>query len=291
MWEIMSEEEFAAVEEDSGNTVILRNGVWWRKVRPFFFRPLLPFKPCRPEALKGAFGPFTGTQHAVDPGQPFNSHFNILIWDRLQEYSLAAVSQHTRSKVRKAMENGVALNRVTDAGPFVREAFPVYQSFVSRTRYAFLSERRERADFEAWAGKLLSHPKLMILAAVHGERLVSFYISCRVGDWVVLKAAINSEASLGLHAPDLAIHNYREQASRIPEIRFLADSFFQEHDGVNTFKIRRGARVAAFPAMLRIPGAAGAFLKTFRKPDYRQLLGFGPEALQSILDHDSAKSR
>jgi hypothetical protein len=291
MWEIMSEGEFAGVEEDSGNTVFLRNGVWWRKVRPFFFRPLLPFKPVGPDALKGAFGPFTGIQHAVELDQPFNSHFNILIWDRLQEYSLASVSQHTRSKIRKAVENGVVLSRVTDPEPFIREAFPVYQSFFSRTRYAFQSERQERADFEAWAGNLLSHPKLMILAATLGERLVSFYISCRVGEWVVLKAAINSEASLGLHAPDLAIHHYREQASRIPEIRFLADSFFQEHDGVNTFKIRRGARVAAFPAMLRIPAAAGAFLKKFRKSDYRQLLGFGPEALQSILDRDSAKSR
>jgi hypothetical protein len=291
MWEIMSEEEFAGVEKDSGNAVFLRNGVWWRKVRPFFFRPLLPFKPCGPEALKGAFGRFTGTQHAVDPGQPFNSHFNILIWDRLQEYSLAAVSQHTRSKIRKAMDNRVVLSRVTDPGPFVRDAFPVYQSFFSRTRYGFQSERKDRTGFGAWAGKLLSHPKLIVLAATHESKLISVYISCRVGDWVVLKAAINSEAALGLHAPDLAIHNYREQASRIPEIRFLADSFFQEHDGVNTFKIRRGARVAAFPAMLRIPAAAEAFLKNFRKSDYRQLLGFGPEALQSILDRDSAKSR
>jgi hypothetical protein len=133
-------------------------------VRPFFFRPLLPFKPCPPEALKGAFGPFTGTQHAVHPDQPFNSHFNILIWDRLREYSLAAVSQHTRSKIRKAMDNSVALSRVTDPEPFIREAFPVYNSFFSRTRYGFRSERRDRAGFEQWAKKLLSHPKLLILA-------------------------------------------------------------------------------------------------------------------------------
>jgi hypothetical protein len=291
MWEIMSEEEFARVEEDSGNTVSLRNGIWWRKVRPFFFRPLLPFKPCRPEELKGAFGRFTATQHAVDPDRPFNSHFNILIWDRLQEYSLASVSRHTRAKISKAMDNRVVLNRVTDPGPFVREAFPVYQSFFSRTRYGFRSERKDRTGFDSWARKLLRHPKLMVLAATRGNKLISVYISCRVGDWVVLKAAINSEAALDLHAPDLAIHHYREQASRIPEIRFLADSFFQEHDGVNTFKIRRGARVAAFPAMLRIPAAAGALIRNFRKRDYRQLVGFGPEELQSILDRDSAKSR
>jgi len=290
MWEIMSEEEFAAVEADSGNTVVRRGGVWWRKVRPLFYRPLLPFQPYRSASLRGAFNPFTGYQHCVEPGQPFNSHFNLLIWDRLQEYSLSAVSQHTRSKIRKAMENGVELNRITDMDSFIDRAFPVYRSFFSRTRYGFGSERRDRPAFEAWARGLLSHPKLMVLGAAHGGKLVSVYISCRVGDAVVLKAAINSEEALGLHAPALAIHNYREQASRIPEVRFLYDSFFQEHDGVNTFKIRRGARVSAFPARLRIPAAAGFLIRTFRRNDYRQLVGFGPEALQSVLNPKSPAS-
>jgi len=284
MWEIMSEEEFAAVERDSGNTVLRRGGVWWRRVRPLFFRPLLPFQPFRPEALKGAFRPFTGYQHAVDPDQPFNSHFNLLVWDCLQDYSLASVSQHTRSKIRKALQNRIELKRIEDPGTFIREAHPVYRSFFSRTRYGFQSGRRDPSGFEAWARKLLSHPKLMVLGAFHGNRLVSVYISCRVGDSVVLKAAINSEEALGLHAPDLAIHNYREQASRIPQVRFLYDSFFQEHDGVNMFKIRRGARVSALPALLRIPAAFGMMLKTLRKKEYRQLLGLGPEALQSVLN-------
>jgi len=290
MWEIMSEEEFAAVEKDSGNTILRRGGVWWRKVRPLFFRPLLPFQSYRSDALKDAFGPLTGYQHLVDPDQPFNSHFNLLIWDRLQEYSLASVSQHTRSKIRKALENRVELNRIEDPESFIDGAYPVYRSFFSRTRYGFKSERQDRAGFEKWARKLLSHPKLMVLGATHEKKLVSVYISCRVGDSVVLKAAINSEEALGLHAPDLAIHNYREQASRIPEIRFLYDSFFQEHDGVNTFKIRRGARVSAFPARLRIPAAFELVLRTARRGDYRQLLGFGPEALQSVLDRGGTKS-
>jgi hypothetical protein len=290
MWEIMSEEEFARVEEDSGNVVLRRGGIWWRKVRPLFFRPLLPFQSYQPDALKGAFGPLTGYQHAVDPGQPLNSHFNLLVWDCLQDYSLASVSQHTRSKVRKALENRIELTRIEDPESFIAEAFPVYQSFFSRTRYGFRSDRQDREGFETWARKLLSHPKLMVLGATHDKKLVSVYISCRVGGTVVLKAAINSEEALGLHAPDFAIHNYREQASRIPEVRFLYDSFFQEHDGVNTFKIRRGARVAAFPACLCIPAAYEILLKTFHKNDYRQLLGFSPEALQSVLNAKPSSS-
>jgi hypothetical protein len=284
MWPVMSEDEFARVEEDSGNTVVRRGGIWWRKVRTLFYRPLLPFQPYRPDSLKRAFGPLAGYQHAVDPDQPFNSHFNLLIWDRLQEYSLSGVSQHTRSKVRKALENRIELAPVADTEAFVAEAYPVYRSFYSRTRYGFQSERQDREDFETWARKLLSHPKLLVLAALHEKKLVSIYISCRVGNAVVLKAAINSEEALRIHAPDLAIHHYREQASKIPEIRFLYDSFYQEHESVNTFKIRRGARVAAFPARLKIPAAFGPLLKVFRKNDYRQLIGFGPEALQAIFD-------
>jgi hypothetical protein len=290
MWPIMSEDEFARVEADSGNTVILRGGVWWRKVRPLFFRPLMPFQTYRPEAVEGAFGPFTGTQHAVEPDQPFNSHFNLVIWDRLQEYTLSGATQHTRSKIRKALENRIELVPVLDPEAFVGEAYPVYRSFFSRTRYGFQSERQDRKGFEAWARKLLSHPKLLVLTAIREKKTVSIYISCRVGNAVVLKAAINSEEALRIHAPDLAIHHYREQASKIPEIRFLYDSFYQEHESVNTFKIRRGARVAAFPARLRIPAAFEVLLKFFRKNDYRQLLGLDPEALQTVHDTNPPSS-
>jgi hypothetical protein len=282
MWPIMSEDEFARVEADSGNTVIVRGGIWWRRVRPLFYRPLLPFQPYGADALKGAFGPLTGFQHAVEEGRPFNSHFNLLIWDRLGEYCLQAVSQHTRSKIRKALENRIELARVENPDAFIEAAYPVYQSFLTRTRYGFLAERQDRKGFEDWARKLLSHPKLLVLAAVHEKRLVSIHISCRVGNVVVLKAAINSEAALGIHAPDLAIHHYREQASKIPDIRFLYDSFYQEHESVNTFKIRRGARVSAFPALLRMPPGSGTLFRTFLKNPYRQLIGLNPDAVRGI---------
>ncbi len=117
MWETMTEEEFAGVEADSGSEVVRRRGIWWRRVRPFFYRPLLPFDPIDPSAAAGAFGPLTGYQHAVPEGAASDSRFNLLIWDRLPEYGLAAVSAHTRSKIKKAMENGMRQVEVYVKGP------------------------------------------------------------------------------------------------------------------------------------------------------------------------------
>ena len=52
LWERMSADEFAAVELALGGKVVKSGDVWWRQVRPFFYRPLLPYRELRPGTLR-----------------------------------------------------------------------------------------------------------------------------------------------------------------------------------------------------------------------------------------------
>jgi hypothetical protein len=269
----MTEDEFARLKAGGGIKVTKRNGIWWGLVRPFFYRPLLPFEAYNPNIVKGAFSPFTGFQFALPEGVHSDSRFNLIIWDRIERYDLSSVSQHTRSKIRQALKHGVELRRITDQQPLLNEGYPIYLSFYDRTRYGYHADRCTRNGFEKWVQELFEHPKLVIIGGYCNGKLVSQYSSCRVGNVIVLLTAINSDEALKTHVPDLMIHKYREEMSRIPEIRFLFDSFFQGNQGVSTFKLRRGARVVSFPALLSLPIGMKAILQLCRKADYKKLIG------------------
>lgn len=52
MWRSMSIDEFAELEKACGSTVLNVGGVWWRRVRPFLYRPLNPFTSASCEAIR-----------------------------------------------------------------------------------------------------------------------------------------------------------------------------------------------------------------------------------------------
>ena len=43
-WESLTVDEFAEYRREEGMKLVKLDGIWWAEVRPFFFRPLFPFR-------------------------------------------------------------------------------------------------------------------------------------------------------------------------------------------------------------------------------------------------------
>ena len=97
----MTIDEFAMFQQANGMNVVKIDDIWWAEVRPFFFRPLLPFTEIYPNSerypLKSLIG---GFQHVVPPGIKTNSHMNFLVFDNLQDYSLNMLSKNLTGEER-----------------------------------------------------------------------------------------------------------------------------------------------------------------------------------------------
>jgi hypothetical protein len=57
-WQSMTVEEFARFRRSLGERVIPANGVFWRQVRPLFYRPLLPYQEYPSKSVSGPFPAF-----------------------------------------------------------------------------------------------------------------------------------------------------------------------------------------------------------------------------------------
>jgi len=134
VWESMSADEHGFMQLAFGAKAFKRGGVWWRQVRPFFYRPLHPYRELPPETLAFPFGALIGgAQHVVPEEAKANSHLNLLLFEDLRDYSLERLTKNKRYQIRRATIT-FSVSRITDVDQFIAEAYPVYLSFYERTK-------------------------------------------------------------------------------------------------------------------------------------------------------------
>ncbi len=278
-WKAMQVERYVAQEIATGQKKITKQGnVYWRQIRPFFYRPLPPFLQYDLESTTRDFHLLAGFQHGVLNGQPSNSGINLMIFDEVGSYSAGKLHHSVLGNVKRAIKNHVTVRCLTDVVEFSEKGHEAYLSFYERTRYEFATYRLRPEGFARWARALFEFPELLILGAFSGEKLIGYEISCRVLDVLVLKAAVHSDLSLKLRAPDLLLHLMRMRARESGDIAMIYDSCIST-PGINQFKIRRGARVATVPAHLHMNRLLLRSLKVVNKARYLQVVGYEAEPI------------
>ncbi|MGO8678921.1 MAG: hypothetical protein ACLQVX_24035 [Limisphaerales bacterium] len=275
LWQQMSIDEFAADERSQSAAILRRGGIYWRRVRPFLFRPLLVMKTY-PAASVVSPGVklWTAFQHGVPAGEPANSFLNLLLFDDVSSYSLASLDSSKRRQVRLAAKE-FTVRPVTDAEEFKEKAYPVYLEFYERTKYDYMAERRHFDCFARWTDWLYSLPKTVVLGGYQHGELAAVSTSMWVEDVVLCPAAFCSGQALKLHANSLMLHTVREAAARCPGIRlvYAGPYKYNEGRGVDAFYLERGCRIVRTPARLHINPALKLLLASLLPRQCRKLWG------------------
>jgi len=272
-WQPMTIDRYAAFERATAMKVVKVGDIWWHRVRPFLYRPLLPFKKYDLNKTTKEFDRIGAFQHGVEDGQAHNSYLNPIVFDELHDYDIESLPYSVRKHIKKALKNSVTVSRIVDEREFSENAYPAYVSFYERTKYGFDRSRRTRGGFSRWAHTLFQFPETVILGAFASRELVSFEIGCLVEGTLFLKTLVNSDKALKLGAADLLLHTYRMSSREQPEIRAIFASMLGKSPGINEYYSIRGARVLSLPAVLHMhPGLRWLIRKT-NKRIYGRLLG------------------
>lgn len=273
----MAIDEYAAYETVNGYKLIKQHGVWWRRVRPFYYRPLFPFQEIDPKTLTAQIGlMWGGYQHVVPPACRGNSYMNFLVFDVVQGYSEKFLSRNHRKNLRKAQKR-LQIEPVADAESLRREGHRIYLSSLNRTGYTWNANLKHRAGFERWIDGIFAMPKVLILGAYAKSRIVAFSMSCLVEDVVICSTLLECDEALSLRAAELTIHVTRGIAANSPSARFVFMGSHGQKRSLDYFKVSRGCRLIAKPAFLRINPITKAFLRIARKTDYAKLTGMSQE--------------
>jgi hypothetical protein len=271
--EQMSVAEYARVQALRGQKTVQVGAVYWKEVRPHFYRPLLPYVSLDPKRVMAPRQSFGGYQYAVGPEEDANSAINFRVFDDCANYSLASQGREYRRMVR-------AGQKVFDVC-FIREAadlgemgHKVYLSFYQRTHYGYMSERVKRQVFDQWIASMFSCSKTIVIGAFAQGELKSLTVCYWIDDLLLYATSFSDTDSLRRHVSDLMLHVVREMAAAQPGLRKIIAGLYGGGTGPDKFDLLRGAKVERRPARLVIqPAISVPFLQALWPRQYRKLVG------------------
>lgn len=277
----LSLEDYLALELGNGETVVERDGVYWRAVRPFFYQPLMMFSEYPAGSISGPGSSWMGGwQHAVPLGGESNSFIQLLMFENAQAYSLeTTVGKRRRERLQSALAH-FKVRRIESADQFVREAHPVYHDFFQRTGYQCIRDRSSVDGFRHWAERLFKSGNIYVYGAYSALGLDAVSVFFRHQNTLVFAALFSSTRSLEHWVSDLMIHHARETAASDRQIQQVFAGRYRGGGGVDQFYLLRGATVVSKPAFLKINSVADHLIAFVNPSAHRRL--WGVDGLESV---------
>lgn len=278
----MAVSEYAAAQRSLGNRVCERGGAYWIRVRPFFFRPVLPYEALATERSgKSPPYPWDGYQHVVNMSDAANSVMHFRFFNHAQQYELKRLGSDWRRLVRIASRKYV-VKPIRDLAEFKDLGYKAYLSFFGRTSYQYMAERTEREKFACWAENLFGLAKVNLLGGYGPTGLSAISVSYWIKDTLVYSTFFSDTHSLRDHVCDLMLHSLRELAAATPGIEQIYAGTFQGGTGPDKYYILRGCQWVKKPAIYRIPFVVRLALRAFMPTQFQKLIGHFPIEGQMI---------
>lgn len=271
-WEPMTVDEYAALQLCLGEKLVKVDGIWWRRVRPFFYRPLMIHVPVGEVSrgpTKGLFGAF---QFGVTAAGAGNSTINYLMLDGLREYDGTQLPRRNRQLLRQASKYFV-VRQIAEPDELKCGGHAAYISFYKRTRYSYLRERCSVRGFYRWVDKIFKFGRPLVLGGYSGNQLKGVSVSYRIADTVIYASLFIETEAMRENLGELMFHELRVRASQEAGVRQI---FLRPYHGGNSqdcFYLHRGAKIVRQPAQLRINPTILWLLKRFSPARYAALTG------------------
>jgi len=264
-------EECAQLELAQGAKLVKIQGVWWRQVRPLFFRPLLQFKEYAFAPVAPRLAWAGGFQYCCSDPSRANTVVDFLMLENAKDYSIDRLSRKRRREVRVASKE-LVLRSLVDRGEFKDLAHPVYVSFYRRTHYGFLARRNRKEHFDEWADQIFAQSGLIVRGAFLGTQLLAVSISEVIDETLLYQTFFASDEGLRREVAGLMLHDIGTIAAADGQVeRVLAGN--RMLGALNTFYLLRGFRFVSKPAYLWLNPLAHFLLRTVAPRHLRHLRG------------------
>jgi hypothetical protein len=266
----MSEAEYAQLASAFGAKIVCQGGVYWRRVRPFFYRTLLAADVPDEQHLEPPCRWLVGFQHLVRNPVTANSTMNFLVFDELRGYSLEALG-HNRRRLIKNAAKSFQVRLIQDFQQLKDQGYPAYLAFFQRTRYSYKSDRVNRLKFDQWADTLQRFPKAILLGAFGSAGLTGVSVSYWVRDTLWYATLFNDSASLKQGVCELMLHELRRMVAQQPGISRIVARKYHGGNSLDRYYLLRGCKLVRLPARVWMSPGTLFLLKWLLPKSYAAL--------------------
>jgi len=268
----MTAADYARIERELGQPIICKDGTYWRRVRPFFYRPLLVWEPIVEPLVTPPGTVVGGAQYLVTDATIANSSMSFLMYERVHEYSLAGLEHNRRRLIKHALRD-FNFKPIDDLREFQERGYSAYVDFFQRTKYSYKSERTQRNEFENWAATIFAFPKAILLGGYDAKGLVAVSVSYWVNDTLVYATLFSGTDALRRNVCEGMLHVVRQLACEQPQIKQMFTRPYNGGCGMDQYYLIRGCKLVTQPAKLVLNPVTHTLLKRCFSRQYAKIHG------------------
>lgn len=268
----MSLSEFVDLQAQLGMRIERRGRHSWRRVRPFFYRPVLPTEEINQVEVQPPCGWPGGFQYGVSDSQQANSTIDLIVLEDLKDYSIEGLGHKRRNLIRSAAKR-FEVRPLRSLEELKEHGYKVFLTFHNRTGYSYRSDRTNRAIFEGWSNALFKQPKSILLGAYSGGQLVGVSCSYWVERVLVYSTLFCDTEALKKNLGELLFHELRQLVARQTGIDCMLIRVYQAGNSLDQYYLLRGCKLVRKPARLEVPRVTQTFIRLAFPKQYALLRG------------------
>lgn len=266
--------EYAAYERRLGVRVVEANRVYWRRVRPLFYRPVLPLQMLDPTSVQGPReARWGGYQFAVRHSAEANSTMALLLFRDSDSYRLECLDKRRRWEVRTASQRFTI--RPLESVSELRAAHSVYLDFLQRTKYRYRRDRARAERFLGWAEAVFLGRNVLVLGAFSSGEIQAVGICPTVDQTLIYATFFARETALKRHVASLMLHTIRSLAAGSGSVCQVYVGLRKNgvSRSVDAFYLERGCEVVLQPACSRVHLLTAWLLRVFQPGLWARITG------------------
>jgi hypothetical protein len=250
LWEglslpILSEEELAKQQAETGDRVHFHRGVWWIEFKPFFSMPCDLFSRADSrDSWPRLTHAFAGYLHLSVPNSPANSMYQAIISDNVDRYSIRNLSRSRQRHVRQGLSD-LDVRPIEKVEHLFKDGYQVYTSWHRRVQWG--RDKTDRSRFEAWISRVFRQSKKIVLGAYRGNKLVAFMLPRAVGSSACPCFVASQTEFLNCNPNDALFHAFLCLARQTKGVQSANLGALCNKPSLNQFKLHYG-NVKSFPS-------------------------------------------
>ena len=269
--ESLTVEELVTQDSFLGDSVHFKDGVWWKRIKPFFFQPAFFFQPIHPYRSSPRYSrALIGYHHRVLDSKLGNAHFGILVNESVKTYSVDSLPAEERRIIRKYSKE-LTVRKIEDSNDLLTSGYDAYLSFQRRTNWG-----RAKSDYHVyseWIRKSFGLSKRFFLGVYLNGRLIAYSNPHAVEGIAGLQIVISHSDYLKYYPNDLLFHALLTMSRNSPEVRMAYGGPASLKPSLDKFKMKYGFRIVHYPTYVWLNPFAKPFIKLLFHQKYRQLVG------------------
>ena len=264
-------EELVAQDSSVEDSFHFHEGIWWRKIKPFFYQPAFFFQPIKPKNSSPLRQKaLIGYHHVVPDTSESNSYFRMLIHKNVKEYSLDILTRGIKSNVKKAYRH-LRIKKVIDINDLLTDGYETYVSFRKRTNWG--RDKTNYQIFSRWINRAFKLEKRFFLGIYLNNRLICYTHPYVVEGMASLPILISHSEYLEYRPNDLLLHTFLTICKNTPCVSKAQFGPASLKTSLDTFKMKYGFEIVKYPTYIWLNPFVKPLLKQIYRKKYKQLFG------------------